>query len=267
MATDTVGAIPVVILFGGIGNFTYGLLVSILSDYVSRKVMKYRFLLAGFIHITLGALTILVIGWLGYFALCAAILFFIVDEWLHYKNQEWNVKTLPIQCLLLILLTIGAWQLMQVKNWNEEETNNTYLIPEGYEGTIITFYNLPGEPPLTKRDGQTIIPVLKKQLLALEGTELHDYGITLTSTEEMAMGVINNSYFYINEQGEQTLIKQDCIHPSGGGSFIKDSGQEVLFDSIQITANDCGEEFFLNGMKRFDIQRREIMNYWQDLLY
>ncbi|MBN8208988.1 hypothetical protein JI666_09550 [Bacillus sp. NTK071] len=182
--TDTVVAIPTVIVYGGLGNFTYGLLVSILSDYVSQKVMRVRFLTAGFIHIAFGALTSLVIGWLGFFALCAAILFFIVDEWLHRKNHEWHLKLFLIQCSLVILVAVGAWQLMQVESRNEVEMNNTYLIPEGYEGTIITFYNLPGKPSLTKKDDQTIIPVVKKQFPALEGMELYDYGITLTSTKE-----------------------------------------------------------------------------------
>ncbi|MBN8208987.1 hypothetical protein JI666_09545 [Bacillus sp. NTK071] len=70
----------------------------------------------------------------------------------------------------------------------------------------------------------------------------------------------------MNDQGERTPIKQKCIHPERTGNFTNENGQEVSYEMIQITADDCGDEFFLNGKERFDIPGREVMNYWMNLL-
>ncbi|TKD72292.1 DUF6843 domain-containing protein [Pseudalkalibacillus hwajinpoensis] len=256
----------VILIFSGIGTFTYGLLTSMLSDILSEKIARIRFLVAGLIHLACGALTFFIIGGYGFFALCAAALFFISDEVLNFRIRSWSPKGFAFQLTILIILGVGAWQLMQIEdtNENEAETNNTYLIPEGFEGTILTLYNIPGKPPLMKRDGNTLIPVAKKQFL--DGLESFEYGITLTSTEEIETGITTYNYFYVSEEGKRSHIPQECINFGGGGSFTKNSGQEMRYVRIQVTKSDCGEMFLVNGSNRFDRQRQEVFSYWQDLL-
>ena len=64
-----------------VGNIVYGVPVSFLSDFLSKRLHKGRVVLAGFLHIFFGFITFYVIEGYAFFAVICAALFFIIDEW------------------------------------------------------------------------------------------------------------------------------------------------------------------------------------------
>lgn len=86
--------IVIVLFYAGIGNFIYGIPVSILSDYLSNKLSKYRFIVAAFIHLFFGAITSLIIRELVIFALASSLIFFLFEEWENRKLRVIHKKRL-----------------------------------------------------------------------------------------------------------------------------------------------------------------------------
>jgi hypothetical protein len=252
--------------YAGIGNFVYGIPVSFLADYISHKLLKYRFILAGFIHIFFGAITTLIIGGFGFYAIVSALLFFISDEWQNRKNAVINKKMIPINAILLLCILVGVWGLMQKVDHSDEKTNNIYLIPKGYEGSIITFYNVADHPRIKKQGEYNVIPVKEKYLEALKDTEIYRYGIALTSTPDRTYGEINDKYYYVDSEGKKTPINEKCVHTDGYGSFTGVSEIEVGYRTLQITKSDCGEDFWFNGKEIYYTQENEVKKYWMNVL-
>ncbi|MFJ5748175.1 hypothetical protein ACIP97_06150 [Peribacillus frigoritolerans] len=73
--------IMVVLFYSLIGNFFYGLPVSLISEFISMKFSNIRFWLSGFIHIGFGLATYLIDpGGFFIFAVICSIIFFALDE-------------------------------------------------------------------------------------------------------------------------------------------------------------------------------------------
>ncbi|PLT29055.1 hypothetical protein CUU66_15515 [Peribacillus deserti] len=70
----------VVLFYSLIGNFVYGLPVSLMAEFISMKFFNVRFWLSGFIHIGFGLLTYFIYP--GFFipAIISSIIFFAIDE-------------------------------------------------------------------------------------------------------------------------------------------------------------------------------------------
>ncbi|MBT2694766.1 hypothetical protein [Bacillus sp. ISL-55] len=146
----------------------------------------------------------------------------------------------------------------------EEGTNNIFLIPEGYEGTLMVYYGIPDAPAIRKEEDYSVIPIKLKVLEELKGTDISQYGVYFTSTTEIESGIMNNKYYYVDSKGKRTPIDEYCTHGLEIGSFTGESEKEIGFQSVQITATDCGESFFRNGKKDYYNQKGEIQTHWMN---
>ncbi|WP_102264533.1 DUF6843 domain-containing protein [Mesobacillus jeotgali] len=163
-----------------------------------------------------------------------------------------------------IFLLLSSIVFLAACSFEEEKTNNIFLVPEGYEGTIMVYYDIPNTPPLKKEGEYTVIPVKLEGLEELEGTHISQYGIYFTSTLDMKYGLVNDKYFYVDADGKRTKIDDYCTHGMGNGSFTGESEKEVKYQGIQITASNCGESFFLDGYEDYYIQKDAIQDHWMN---
>jgi len=173
--------------------------------------------------------------------------------------------------LVIIFLIMIAGCSISIRDKSEDKTNELYLIPSGFEGSIIVFYNVPNKPKLEKEGKYSVIPVKLEYLKALEGTEIHQYGIYITSTPDiftskpyMDSATVNNKYYYIDKNGDRTAIDEQCTNFSTSGSFTGDNGKEIDYQSIQITKSHCGEAFYHDGLDIYNTQKKEVIKYWRD---
>lgn len=69
-----------VFLFSLIGNFLYGIPVSVMAEIISMKFMGKRVWVSGLIHIGFGAVTYFYHPGFSLAAVCCSVLFFLLDE-------------------------------------------------------------------------------------------------------------------------------------------------------------------------------------------
>lgn len=144
----------------------------------------------------------------------------------------------------------------------QETTNNIFLIPEGFEGSIFTFYNMPDEPALKKEDDYTVIPVKEKTLDVLKDTEISQYGVSFTSTKDMIYGVVNDKYYYVDKNGKRKEINDQCISLGSNGGFSGRNGEDIKYSVIQVTSSSCGPSFKENGRNDFNAQVNHVGKYY-----
>jgi hypothetical protein len=261
---------PFVLMYSLAGNLAYGIPVSLLSDWLTRKIGKGRIFAAGFIHTFFGAITYFVIDGFAWFAVICAVIFFCVDEWLKRKNtpgpdrenKRFYLKLVSVVSVVVIVMLAVNWVS---GNDQGEIIKNRYLIPEGYEGTIVVFYGMSDQPSLEKDGEFSVIPVEIESLPTLMRTDIEKYGIYQTSKKEMGYNINQNQYFYIDDDGNRTSIEDYCIHHSVSGGMTRSEGRDISYDAFQVTNSNCGEDFFLDGNDRYSAQGREIVKYWSDL--
>jgi hypothetical protein len=260
-----------VLFYSAIGNFLFGIPISFLSDFLTKKLIKYRFIVTGFIHILFGFLTTLVIGRLGLFAGVCSLLFFLLEE-LQKKNTNLykiNRKMFILNGFITIsFFSIGIYGFVNFNEpISEKKTNNIFLIPNGFEGAIVVYYNVSEESPIKKEGEFSVIPVNVENLIELEGTEIEHYGISFTSTPRTTEGAtVNDKYYYVDEMGGRTKIDNYCTSGDGSGTFTTSSGKEIQYDTLQITKTDCGEDFYLYGKEMFNTQISEVQKHWSGKL-
>ncbi|MEH6986525.1 hypothetical protein [Cytobacillus firmus] len=85
----------VVFLYCLFGNVIYGIPVSLLSEFLTRNLAVWRFPASAFIHTFLAAVTYFIVEGFAYYAVIAAVLFFLVDEW-----RKWHRLPAPGRVLL-----------------------------------------------------------------------------------------------------------------------------------------------------------------------
>jgi hypothetical protein len=159
-----------------------------------------------------------------------------------------------MKVLILIILSIFVTGCSNIIE--DETTDNIFLISEGFEGSITVFYDVPGEPKLVMERKYTIIPV---EALAFDvfGYPIMDtYGASFTSTSDMKYGTVNDRYFYVDEKGKRTPIKEECVSLGGNGGFTGASGEEIGFSNLQVTKSNCGESFRSEGQESYHIQQK-----------
>ena len=107
-------------------------------------------------------------------------------------------------------------------------TNDLFLIPAGFEGTVRVTYNVPGAPELRKEGRYDIIPVRPD-------------GTFETSTPDMEYGMVTNQYFYVDEAGRRTPIDEKCVAaPSNGASEV--GGKVTRHVTFDIKQTGCSED-------------------------
>lgn len=165
--------------------------------------------------------------------------------------------------LMIAIFIIGGCSTQETP-----DTNELFLIPNGFEGTITVFYNVTDTPALEKEGKYSVIPVIEASLKQLEGTDISNYGVYLTSSKFLFEGgaTISNKYFYVDENGKRTVVDEQCTNPSITGSFTLENGKEINYQTIQVTKSKCGQDFYFDGEERYKIQERELLKYWMDNL-
>ena len=249
--------IIIIMAYTVFGTLIYGIPVSLLSDWVSNKISSYRFIVAVFIHLSFAVSTYIVIEELSIFAVLAAMFFFMIEEWKNRKIRTFRMKALARNTLFVLVLLVGIWGFFQLDL--KEKTNQQYYIPQGFEGVIVIAYKVPGEPSLLKENGKKIIQISNKKLVYTNVGDVIEYGEAQTSSEE-PRGLINDTYYYVNDEGVRTEIGEMCVHLSNGGSFFLDGKEGVDYQALQITSTECGERFSMDGSDLYDEQESIIID-------
>ncbi|WP_404445467.1 hypothetical protein LG307_19390 [Sutcliffiella horikoshii] len=258
-----IGYILLVLIFALIGNYIYGVPVSFLSELLTKSLNKSRVYVAGFLYIFFGYITVLVIEGLAIFSIICAVLFYFIDEGIKVVRDTPKDKTKKLQFLRLLVvipfaaLAIWGVNVQIITTSSDEETNTIYLIPEGYEGSIVVLYNGQNEESVAKEEEFFVIPLSVEELPTLKGSGIEEYAIFQTSSKWRA-GLVTDKYFYVDESGNRSEIESSCIHHGPGSS----SSMGVEYETLQVTNSSCGEDFRMSGKERYDAQTREVLKYW-----
>jgi hypothetical protein len=224
-----------VMCYAGIGNFVYGIPISLLSDYLTKRAGNYRFILAACVHLLFAFLTTFIINGLGIFAVICSFFFFLFDEWQRKRVMERHLKRK--HAILNGLFTIALFSISLIGSMNilsvfEKRTYDYYVIPEGYIGGIRVVYDIKHAPEPKKMNGYTVIEINEK-----------GYGITPHSESE---GTIENKYFYINKHGHKKRIDESCVN-IGESEYIASDNYEYNSSLFTITNKNCGTDFMSYG--------------------
>ncbi|NOU97657.1 hypothetical protein GC093_31175 [Paenibacillus sp. LMG 31456] len=116
----------------------------------------------------------------------------------------------------------------------ESQTNDIYLIPEGYEGRIKVTYNVEGAPALIKENNFDVIPV-------------KDDGTFSTSNVNMEYGTVTDKYYLVDKEGKRKPVEKECISLLGTGSSQEGNGRIYPHVELEITQTRCSQDFMLWG--------------------
>lgn len=140
--------------------------------------------------------------------------------------------------LLEKLLALSFTLFTLVGGSDSEKTNDIYLIPEGYEGYVIAFYNVKGAPEI-KKEGD------------YEVHDINNQGYSVTSTPDMDYGTITDKYYYVDEKGKRTEINKECVRLLANGSLEIEPDTpnkiEMSYTGMEITKSQCSQDFMTAG--------------------
>lgn len=117
------------------------------------------------------------------------------------------------------------------------ETDDIYLIPEGYEGDVFVFYNVKGGQPLETENGYDL-------------HYINENGYFVTNEPDMDYGTVTDQYFYVDEVGNRTSISDTCISLFGTGGYStteKNQQIDIIYTGFNLTKDECSEEFMLGN--------------------
>ena len=227
-----------VLLYAFIGCAVYGLPVSFLSDFVTRKAGRSRFVLASLIYSVFGFLSFIVLDKFGVFAVVCSLLFFLSEEWQRARGNGRGHKPANKMIFMNALSTVlffslAGFGLMALPDTMfEEYTNRSYLIPKGYEGEVRVVYNIKDAPTPEKSEDFDVY-------------RINDKGYILSPLPE-SEGIINDQYYYVDAEGNKEKIDDSCIH-SGGTNGVDNEEYEYTSSYFFVTQTQCGETFGENG--------------------
>ncbi|MCA1055251.1 hypothetical protein LCM10_09670 [Rossellomorea aquimaris] len=233
-----------------IGSFLIGLLLSVIAsalDYVpgpERAANVYYF--SFFESVIWSAfyivpLTVMVgIIWLGVHSLLAKA-----------KRMGPLVRGVT-SAIVSVALVAGIMALFS----KQEETNNIYLLPAGYEGEAYVFYNVKGAPEVKTEDGYRVHPI-------------NEEGYFATSMEELSTGLVTDQYFYVDEEGNRTPISDQCVQAYGVGGYQTSEDEEVDLQStgFKVVKKGCSEEFMTGSAigEEIDRVRSKVLEKYYDI--
>ncbi|RFU60776.1 DUF6843 domain-containing protein [Peribacillus glennii] len=232
------GYVLFVLIYAFIGNVIYGIPVSILSDFATKKMKKSRFIFACLIHLLFGLLSSVFLQDLGIYAVSCSFLFFLLEEWQrrrkYNRSFQMNSRVMLTNTLaavtffaLAICAPIYVWDPLLLK-----KTHEYYLIPKGYEGQVRVVYNVEHAPKPEKNGDYDVY-------------RINENGYTLSPLPEGG-GAIENQYFYIDEDGQKKKIDDSCIY-HGGSEGIQTDGYEYTSSYFTITNTTCSQTYVENG--------------------
>ena len=142
--------------------------------------------------------------------------------------------------VLSILIAVSITSLCFFFMNKSDETNDIYLIPEGYEGEVYVFYNIKGAPMVETEDGYEVHVINEK-------------GYYLTSALDMDYGTVTDKYYYVDDKGNRTPIDNECVSRFGMGgysTFMDDQAFDFIYTGFKLTKDQCSDEFMTrnNGM-------------------
>ncbi|MFI8496854.1 DUF6843 domain-containing protein [Peribacillus butanolivorans] len=226
-----------VMIYAFIGNVVYGIPVSFLSDFATKKIGKNRFIFASLIYSVFGFLSFIFLGELGIYAVICSLLFFFSEEWQRMRKHNRGLK--PANKVIVtntlstvILFSLALYGSMVVSGpLFEKYTNEIYIIPKGYEGEVRVMYNIKDAPR-------------PKKSADFDVYRINEKGYTLSPLPERE-GIINNQYFYIDKEGNKERIDGSCISLGGSeGTQIDD--YEYTSTYFTVTNTHCSETFSEN---------------------
>ncbi|MGM0804368.1 MAG: DUF6843 domain-containing protein [Bacillota bacterium] len=149
----------------------------------------------------------------------------------------------------------------------EEKYNNIFLIPEGFDGAIFVFHDVPDKPKFEKEGNFSIIPVEIRVSETLAGSGMTTYGVAFTSEPVDGSVFINDKYYYVDDDGNRQKLNEYCTSSGGGGGLSGDNegGIGVSYSVTFVTNKNCNESFYLYGRERHRIQRHEILKEWGEI--
>ncbi|MGE7602545.1 DUF6843 domain-containing protein [Peribacillus sp. NPDC097675] len=224
----------IVLIYAFIGCAVYGVPVSFLSDVVTKKAGPYRFVLASLIYSVFGFLTFIVLGKFGVLAVVCSLLFFLSEEWQRARGNGRGQKPANKMMFMNGLSTVlffslaGFGLVLFPDRMFEEYTNQSYLIPKGYEGEVRVVHNIEDAPPPEKSDGFDVY-------------RFNDKGYTLTPLP-VSEGIINDQYYYVDAEGNKEKIDNRCIN-YGGTEGLGNGEYEYSSSYFFVTQTQCGEAF------------------------
>ncbi|RPK03114.1 DUF6843 domain-containing protein [Priestia endophytica] len=119
-----------------------------------------------------------------------------------------------------------------------EETNDIYLIPEGYEGYIYAFYNVKGAPEVEKEGDYEV-------------HNINNQGYFVTSTPDMDYGTVTDKYYYVDEDGNRTKINKECVRVGGISGFEDDTDPtnkiNIVSTYAEVIKKGCSQSFMSSG--------------------
>ncbi|MDR6552598.1 fatty acid desaturase [Paenibacillus qinlingensis] len=92
---DSISSIPIYFTYALPVILIYGTLTSLICEFIVYNIFEYtplrksnlnKFILMGLLHLAFGMVLL-------YISLLAAILFFLVDQWLSYRRQVYNWRS------------------------------------------------------------------------------------------------------------------------------------------------------------------------------
>lgn len=132
---------------------------------------------------------------------------------------------------LVIATSISSLVLYMINK--SDETNDIYLIPEGYEGEVYVFYNVKGAPMIETEDGYEVHVINEK-------------GYYLTSEPDMDYGTVTDKYYYVDDKGNRTPIDNKCVSGfgmAGYSTFMDDQAFDMIYTGFKLTKDQCSEGF------------------------
>lgn len=149
------------------------------------------------------------------------------------KRKTLSRLTKGIVSVIIAISTFALYVFIYEKN---NVTNDIYLIPEGYEGDVLIFYNIKGAPKVKSEDGYEVHTI-------------NSAGYFVTSTPEMDYGTVTDKYYYVDKKGKRTPIPDTCVGTFGTGSFSSSENSEtdISYTGLKLTKDNCGEDFMLNS--------------------
>ncbi|MFJ7934498.1 DUF6843 domain-containing protein [Sporosarcina sp. NPDC096371] len=152
-------------------------------------------------------------------------------------NKKWFI----VSTLFITFLVSGCM--------NSGKTNAIYLIPEGYTGHALAFYNVKGAQPLTYEGDFAV-------------HEMNEEGYFATSKNDMTYGTVTDQYYFVDENGTRTPIDDRCVRGLGTGgydSYGDGSSVNLVYTGIDIT-DDCSDAFRNTTSNFEDGKTQPIMN-------